>query len=126
MVLKSDYGREGTEVIVGKDTAQGDWSRVLRGAVPSRWIIQAHFEAERGDQGEMTNYGVFVIAGRATGIYLRASSGPTDAFGQIVPILERGPLHHPRRPITPTETIAHRLPRSCSMPTPPPERGVPL
>ncbi|HXX66759.1 MAG TPA: glutathionylspermidine synthase family protein [Polyangiaceae bacterium] len=96
-VLKSDYGCEGTDVLVGKDTSPGDWRDALGRVVPSRWIVQTYFEAER-DRGELTNYGVFVVAGRASGIYLRASAGPTDPSARVVPVVERPPLGLPPPP----------------------------
>lgn len=90
-VLKSDYGCEGAEVLVGKDTTPADWRFALEQVLPARWIVQAYFEAER-ERGELTNYGVFVITGRACGIYLRASTGPTDVAARVVPVIERPPL----------------------------------
>ena len=54
-----------------------------------RWIAQRWFEVERDAAGEAVNYGVFLVAGEASGLYLRASSGPTDAGALSVPALVR-------------------------------------
>jgi glutathionylspermidine synthase len=78
-VLKSDYGAEGDEVILGPLTPQAEWERCLNLARPGRWVAQRWFEAERSPAGEATNYGVFLVAGEAAGLYLRAHPGATDA-----------------------------------------------
>lgn len=88
-VLKSDYGAEGEEVILGPTVTQAEWERCLTLARPGRWIAQRWFEVERDAAGEAVNYGVFLVAGEASGLYLRASSGPTDAGALSVPALVR-------------------------------------
>lgn len=86
-VLKSDYGAEGEEVVIGRLTTQETWEASLRLARPGRWIAQQHFEAERDARGRIANYGVYLVAGRAAGLYLRVAEGPHDASSLSAPIL---------------------------------------
>jgi glutathionylspermidine synthase len=78
-VLKSDYGCEGEETIVGRATTQANWEEALADAVPDRWIVQRCFEPVRDSSGCECNLGVYLIAGAACGLYARRSLGPTDA-----------------------------------------------
>jgi glutathionylspermidine synthase len=78
-VLKSDYGCEGEETIVGRATTQANWEEALADAVPGRWIVQRSFEPVRDSSGCECNLGVYLIAGAACGLYARRSVGPTDA-----------------------------------------------
>ncbi|HEY0709995.1 MAG TPA: hypothetical protein VGG33_24490, partial [Polyangia bacterium] len=48
-VLKSDYGCEGEEVLIGPVLSDDDWKAALTHAVPHRWIAQRHFEACAND-----------------------------------------------------------------------------
>ena len=86
-VLKSDYGAEGDEVIIGKLVTPEEWQLSLRTARKGRWILQRYFEAKRTDRGETVNYGVVLIAGEAAGLYARASTGATDDRSLSVPVL---------------------------------------
>ena len=86
-VLKSDYGAEGEEVVVGKFTSQEIWLASIDHARKGHWVAQRFFEARASDGGEITNYGVYVIAGRAAGVYARAQKGATDASALSVPVL---------------------------------------
>lgn len=86
-VLKSDFGAEGDEVVIGRAVTQEEWERCLALARPGRWIAQRYFEAEQGDGGETVNYGVFVVAGEAAGLYVRAQPGATDVHALSVPVL---------------------------------------
>jgi glutathionylspermidine synthase len=78
-VLKSDYGCEGEETIVGRATTQANWEEALADAAPGRWIVQRCFEPLRDPSGHECNLGVYLIAGAASGLYARRSVGPTDA-----------------------------------------------
>jgi len=78
-VLKSDYGCEGEETIVGRAATQTNWEEALAAAVPGRWIVQRCFEPARDTSGCECNLGVYLIAGAACGLYARRSVGPTDA-----------------------------------------------
>ena len=65
-VLKSDYGAEGDEVIVGKHVTTEVWQASLKHARSGRWIAQRFFEAQPiDDAGSIVNHGVFLIAGEA-------------------------------------------------------------
>jgi hypothetical protein len=84
-VLKSDYGAEGDEVIIGKLTTPEIWQKSLLHARPGRWIVQRFFEAQ-----DDVNYGVFVVAGEAAGFYARIQSGATDDRALSAPVLVEG------------------------------------
>ena len=88
-VLKSDYGAEGEEVVVGKVTDEPTWNASLAHARAGHWIAQRFFSAKTSSEGEVTNFGVYLVAGRAAGIYARVQKGPTDADALSVPVLVR-------------------------------------
>ncbi len=77
-VLKSDYGCEGEEVIVGAEVTDAVWRASLAAARPGRWVAQRRFDAVRDDAGRAVNFGVYLIAGRAAGLYARRSRLATD------------------------------------------------
>jgi hypothetical protein len=77
-VLKSDYGCEGAEVVIGNEVPEAAWAELLAHAHPSRWIAQRRF-CPRLDEGRASvNHGVYLVAGRAAGIYSRLQQGATD------------------------------------------------
>jgi glutathionylspermidine synthase len=78
-VLKSDYGCEGEETVVGRATSPGDWDRCLAEARPRRFIAQRCFAPLRDAAGYECNLGVYLVGGAACGLYARRSPGPTDA-----------------------------------------------
>ena len=86
-VLKSDYGAEGDEVIVGRDVEAEEWAKCLELAREGRWVAQQFFEARPNADGEIENVGVFVIAGRASGLYTRCHKGATTDEALSVPTL---------------------------------------
>ncbi|MGC4079488.1 MAG: glutathionylspermidine synthase family protein [Rubrivivax sp.] len=86
-VLKSDYGAEGDEVIVGREVTDEVWRTSLRLARPSRWVAQRYFHAKTDAGGAIVNYGVFVVAGEAAGLYGRVQVGPTDDHALSAPVL---------------------------------------
>src|SRR5262249_37630775 len=76
-VLKSDYGAEGDEVIVGKHVTDEVWRASLAQARPGRWVAQRYFEATPiDDTGAIVNHGVFIVAGEAAGLHGRAHVRP--------------------------------------------------
>jgi glutathionylspermidine synthase len=87
-VLKSDYGAEGEEVVVGRFTTDETWQASLDHARKGHWIAQRNFEP-MGEGGAVTNFGVYVIAGSAAGVYARTQVGPTDDRALSVPVLVR-------------------------------------
>jgi glutathionylspermidine synthase len=84
-VLKSDYGCEGDEVILGKSVTEEIWKLSLENANPNRWIAQKYFETAPLERGTAPNYGVYLIAGKAAGIFTRLSKGPTDYHSKVAP-----------------------------------------
>jgi glutathionylspermidine synthase len=88
-VLKSDYGCEGAEVVVGADTPPAEWDECLDAALPGRWVAQRRFRATPGRNGVLANHGVYLVAGRACGLYTRLSEGPTDRYALSAPVLVR-------------------------------------
>jgi glutathionylspermidine synthase len=89
-VIKSDYGAEGDEVLLGRLATDDEWAAALAHAKPGRWIAQRFFEAEVGAAGEVVNHGVYLVAGEAAGIYARAQAGATDDRAVSVPVLIEG------------------------------------
>jgi glutathionylspermidine synthase len=88
-VLKSDYGCEGDEVVVGAETEPGAWEECLDAALPGRFIAQRYFAASRSADGAVANHGVYLVAGRACGLYTRISEGATDRYALSAPVLVR-------------------------------------
>jgi glutathionylspermidine synthase len=87
-VLKSDYGAEGDEVIVGKYVTDELWRASLEHARAGRWVAQRFFEAKPiDDNGSLVNHGVFLVAGEACGLYARIQAGPTDERALSTPVL---------------------------------------
>jgi glutathionylspermidine synthase len=89
-VLKSDYGCEGDEVVIGRETDAATWSDALDKAVPGRWIAQRYFAALRDGAGAVANHGVYLIAGKASGLYTRLSTGGTDRHAISAPVFVEG------------------------------------
>jgi glutathionylspermidine synthase len=94
-VLKSDYGAEGDEVVIGRETDEATWAASLVHARPGRWVAQRWFEARPdarpGAAGQPLNYGVFLIGGESCGLYVRRQAGATDDRAVSVPVLVRQP-----------------------------------
>ncbi len=88
-VLKSDYGAEGDEVVIGAHVTDEVWSESLAHARRGRWVAQRWFEAERDAQGRTTNMGVFLVAGEPAGLYARRGLPGTDATALSTPVLLR-------------------------------------
>ena len=76
-VLKSDYGCEGAEVIVGRLTGEEAWTHALQLAEPAHWVAQRYFQAEIQDSGLIENYGVYMAGGSRPGLYVRLARGVT-------------------------------------------------
>lgn len=89
-VLKSDYGAEGDEVIVGKLVSPELFEASLAHARPGRWVVQRRFDpVERA--GKVVNYGVYLCAGRTCGVYARMHPADqiTGESALSVPVLVR-------------------------------------
>ncbi|MFQ3597856.1 MAG: glutathionylspermidine synthase family protein [Chloroherpetonaceae bacterium] len=79
-VLKSDYGCEGDEVIIGNLVSEDIWNASLQKANPNRWIVQRYFDAIKDDRN--TNFGIYLVGGRASGIFTRVAKRATDYNAQ--------------------------------------------
>ena len=86
-VLKSDYGAEGDEVVLGRLVGADEWRRTIALAREGRWIAQRYFVAEQTAEGHTVNYGVYLVGGEASGLYARVQLGPTDDRALSAPIL---------------------------------------
>ena len=86
-VLKSDYGCEGDEVVIGADVEQAEWEAALAKVIARRWVAQRYFAAERDAAGQCVNHGVYLIGGRPAGLLARVhGTGPTDTSARIAPV----------------------------------------
>lgn len=86
-VLKSDYGCEGDEVVIGAETPPGLWEASIDLAVPGRWVAQRRFRARlQSDGATAVNHGVFLIGGRAAGLFTRLAAGGTDRGAISAPV----------------------------------------
>jgi glutathionylspermidine synthase len=88
-VLKSDYGCEGEEVVMGAEVDRHGWAHAIDDALPGRWIAQRRFQPLAGRDGRFANYGVYVVAGRAAGLFTRLQPGCTDRAATCAPTLVR-------------------------------------
>jgi hypothetical protein len=86
-VLKSDYGCEGQEVVLGAETDAATWRECLDAALPGRWVAQRRFHPLRDGEGAAANHGVYLVAGEAAGLYTRLSAGGTDRRALSAPVL---------------------------------------
>jgi len=86
-VLKSDYGCEGDEVVIGAEVPVDLWQASLDMAVAGRWIAQRRFRARPQPDGTTTvNHGVFLVGGRAEGLFARVAAGGTDRSAMSAPV----------------------------------------
>jgi glutathionylspermidine synthase len=76
-VLKSDYGCEGAEVIVGAEVSDEIWTQTLAQARPERFVAQRRFVPLTDESGCCVNYGVYLVAGRFAGYFSRVHRGAT-------------------------------------------------
>ncbi|MES1206495.1 MAG: hypothetical protein ABUS79_11200, partial [Pseudomonadota bacterium] len=88
-VLKSDYGCEGEEVVIGAETPPAVWADVVADALPNRWIAQLRFDPLRDRRGRSINYGVYLVGGRAAGLFTRVQAQGTDRHATCGPTLVR-------------------------------------
>jgi len=90
-VLKSDYGCEGEEVMIGRTTPSSEWAAAIADARPGRWIAQRRFDPLRARGGAQVNHGVYVVAGRAAALFTRLQPDATDRRAICAPTLVRLP-----------------------------------
>ncbi len=85
-VLKSDYGCEGDEVVLGCQVTPLVWAQALAQAIPGRWVAQRRFDAAVDPEGAQVNYGVYLIGGQAAGLLARRSPGATDRMARMAAV----------------------------------------
>jgi hypothetical protein len=83
-VLKSDYGCEGGETLVGPFVPETEWRQALELAIPEHWVAQRFFHVAP-DGGLLPNFGVYLVGGTAAGYYTRLSQGATNYRAQTAP-----------------------------------------
>ena len=88
-VLKSDYGCEGDSVIVGHFAKPNDWQLALATAIPQHWVAQRYFEIAPLEDGQLPNYGAYLLGGEAAGFYTRLSAKSTDYTSVTAPTYVR-------------------------------------
>jgi glutathionylspermidine synthase len=88
-VLKSDYGCEGAETVIGPETDPDAWAACIDAALPGRFIAQRHFRPMLDAGGAAANHGVYLVAGEAAGLYTRLSTGSTDRHALSAPVMVR-------------------------------------
>jgi glutathionylspermidine synthase len=91
-VLKSDYGCEGDQVIIGRGTDRETWEASLAHAVPQKWIAQRYFDATTREDGSHVNYGIYVVGGEPAGFFSRVQSSATDAYAMTAATFLEGEL----------------------------------
>ena len=88
-VLKSDYGCEGAETLVGAVTSEKEWRDALEMAIPTRWVAQRYFSVAPDTDGTLPNIGVFIVGGAAAGWFTRLAKGPTSYRALTAPTYVR-------------------------------------
>jgi glutathionylspermidine synthase len=86
-VLKSDYGCEGAEVLVGRDAEAALWRECVSEAAPGRWIVQRAIAPKRDADGRQANHGVYLVGGTPSGLYTRLSHAATGVGAVSHPTL---------------------------------------
>lgn len=87
-VLKSDFGCEGDEVMLGPLASQEAWERAVDAALPQTWVVQEYFQARPLLEDWVPNYGVYLTAGAPSGLLLRItrpSADPSDIDARVLP-----------------------------------------
>src|SRR6185312_13715301 len=79
------------EVVIGAETTPAAWADALADALPSRWIAQRRFEPLRDRRGRSVNYGVYLVGGRAAGLFTRLQARGTDRTATCAPTMVRAP-----------------------------------
>ena len=89
-VIKSDYGCEGDEVVIGAEVPADVWNESLAMAVPGRWVAQRRFRPRRLEDGiSSINHGVFLVGGHAAGLYARLAPNGTGRTALSAPVFIR-------------------------------------
>jgi glutathionylspermidine synthase len=89
-VLKSVYGCEGDSVVIGAFVKPKDWFLSLTAAIPRHWVAQRFFHVTPlPGTVLLPNFGVYLLGGRAAGIYTRLSQKGTDYTAVTAPTFVR-------------------------------------
>ena len=84
-VLKSDFGCEGEEVVIGDLCPDADWAIEIDGALGDRWVLQRRFHPRDVAGHGLANYGVYIIGGEPAGLYVRlAPANEPTGHGAVV------------------------------------------
>jgi glutathionylspermidine synthase len=94
-VLKSAYGAEGDQVVLGPSVTDAVWAESLKCARPGVWVAQRYFDVHVDADCMNTNWGVYVAGGQSIGLFARRQHGPTDGRALATPIV----VNHPTRSI---------------------------
>ena len=89
-VLKSDFGCEGDEVVVGALVEEDFWETCVGQMRPGVWVAQRFFDvAPLEPGGWLPNIGVYLVAGAPAGLYARLTPGGaiTTADTRVAPVL---------------------------------------
>jgi uncharacterized circularly permuted ATP-grasp superfamily protein len=84
-VLKSAYGCEGEETICGPYVSDAAWRDAVTGTLPHYWVAQRFFHAAVTPDGDVPNYGVYVVGGRSVGFFTRVAATATDMYAVTAP-----------------------------------------
>jgi hypothetical protein len=88
-VLKSDFGCESDEVVVGAFVDDATWCTALQSALAGHFVVQRFFQAQPLSDGTLPNYGVYLLGGAPSGLLVRASPPTALARGRVVvPLLD--------------------------------------
>ena len=83
--MKSAYGCEGEETICGPFVSTAEWQESISCAIPRFWVCQRFFHAASDIDGNLPNYGVFLIGGKSAGFFTRLALQATDDTAVAVP-----------------------------------------
>ena len=103
-VLKSDYGCEGAEVVVGPHVDQAGWEHALAHVHARRWVAQRFVAPEVETDGTVVNHGVWIAGGACAGMVARVhgASVATDAAAPMAAVLVASPADEAARAEGPT------------------------
>ena len=94
-MLKSDYGCEGAEVVIGADVDDAAWADALCTRAPRPLDRAALLRGRAATAtGARANFGVYVVGGEAAGFFSRIHRGATDYHATTVATLVEREVSH--------------------------------
>ena len=72
-VLKSDFGCEGEEVVIGARCTDPEWAAEVAACIPERWVAQRYFDVAERIPGCDVNLGLYLVGGSFEGLYVRTT-----------------------------------------------------